>query len=101
MILLEILKEEMKKSFKAIYENTNTRRKKNKTVQDIKMESVEKTQTKGNLEVKNEGTQTGNSEASLTNRTQEMEERIPDTEDTIKERDTLVKENAKSKRLLV
>lgn len=55
------------------------------------MESVKKTQTEGNLEVKTEGTQTGNSEASLTNRTQKMGERIPHIEDTIKERDTLVK----------
>jgi hypothetical protein len=49
-----------------------------KTGQDLKveMESLKKTQTKVKLEMKNVGTQTKTSEASLTNRVQEMEERI-------------------------
>lgn len=66
----------------------------------MEIESVKKTQTEGNLEVENVGTQTGTSEVSLTNRTQEMEERIPGIEDTIKEKDTLVKENVKLKELV-
>lgn len=55
----------------------------NKTVQDLNMEieSVTKTHTKGNLEMKNLGTQTGTSEASLASRTQETEEKISGIED--------------------
>ena len=47
----------------------------NKTVQDIKVEveSIKKTQTEGNPEVKILRTQIGTSEASLTKRIQEME----------------------------
>ena len=40
----------------------------NKTVQDMKVERESKNQTKGNLEVKNQGTQTVTSEAGFTNR---------------------------------
>ena len=40
----------------------------------------------------------GTTDASITNRIQEMEERIPGTEDTIEEIDISVKENAKSKK---
>ena len=47
------------------------------------------------------GTRTGNSEANFTNRMQEMEERISGTKDTIEEVDTLVRENVKSKNVLV
>lgn len=39
--------------------------------------------------LKNVGALTGNVETSFTNRFQEMEERISDTEDTIKGMDTL------------
>lgn len=73
--MIEVLKEELTKSFKEIYENTNKPWKKmNKTVQDLKVEieSIKKIQTKVNVEIKNSGT----SEASLTNRIQLMEERI-------------------------
>jgi hypothetical protein len=37
------------------------------------------------MELKNLGAQTGNAETSVTNRFQEMKERISDIEDTIKE----------------
>lgn len=49
----------------------------NKTVQDqnVEIESMKKTQMRGNLEMKNLETQTGTSEARLTNRIQAMEER--------------------------
>lgn len=50
----------------------------NKTVQDLKVgkQSKQKTQTKGDLEVKILGAPTGNSESSVTKRMQEMEEGI-------------------------
>lgn len=42
----------------------------------MEIESIKKTQTERNLEMKNLGTQTGASEASLSNRMQGMEEGI-------------------------
>lgn len=49
--------------------STNKQEKKmNKTFQDMRVERESKNQTEGNLEVKNPGTQTGTSEARLTNR---------------------------------
>ena len=72
----EILKEGKNKSLK-------------ETVQDLKVETetIQKTQTKVNLEVKKLEALIGISEASFTNRTQEMEERIPGTEDMTEEMD--------------
>jgi len=61
----------MNKSLKESYENTSVQWKEiTKTMQDMKMEieSTKKTQTEGNLEMKNLGTWTGTSEASLTDR---------------------------------
>jgi hypothetical protein len=55
----------------------------NTTVQNMKVEieSIEKPQTEGNLGMRNVGTCTETSEASLTNRIQEMGERSSGTED--------------------
>jgi predicted nucleic acid-binding Zn-ribbon protein len=91
--------EDTNKSLKEIYTN---KQEINKTVQElnVKIESVKKKQTKGNLEMKMLETQAGTSEASLTYRTQEVKERISGTESMIKEMDTSVKENVKSKILL-
>ena len=50
--------------------------------------------------MKNLGIQTGTTEASFTNRIQEMEERSSSVEDRLEETDTSVKEYAKSKKLL-
>jgi hypothetical protein len=47
------------------------------------MDSIKKTQTEGNLEIKILGTQTEILEVSLTNRIQEMEEKFLGMEDTI------------------
>jgi len=53
-----------------------------KTVQNpkVEIELIKKTQTVGNLEMKNLGTGKGTSEASLINRIQETEERMSSTE---------------------
>ena len=82
--------EDTNKSLKEIYTN---KQEINKTVQElnVKIESVKKKQTKGNLEMKMLETQAGTSEASLTYRTQEVKERISGTENK-------VKENVKSKK---
>lgn len=81
MHMIELLKEEMSKSHKEIYKNVNREyRDINKRVQDLNVEikSIKKMQTEGNrnMEMKNVGTWTGTSEASLTKRIQEIEERI-------------------------
>ena len=71
MNVTEIFKEEMNKSPKEINENTNKQwKEKNKKVQSLKVEieSIKKTQTEGNLNMKNLITQTETSEASLTKR---------------------------------
>ena len=50
--------------------------------------------------LENLGKQTGITEASITSRIQEIEERTSGIEDTTEEIDTLVKENVKSKMFL-
>ena len=72
------------------------------TVQDLKneMEVMKKTQTEGRLDVESLGKQTGTTETSITNRIQEIEERISDTEDTIEEIKSLTKEQNKSNKFL-
>ena len=42
----------------------------------VKIETVKKTQTERILEVKNLGKRTGKTDASITNRTQEMESQV-------------------------
>ena len=68
------------------------------TVQELKaeIEAMKKTQTKGQLDMDNRGKQTETSEASITNRIQEIEEQISDYEDTIEKINTVTKENSKS-----
>ena len=69
-----------------------------KTTQDlnVEIESAKKTQTMGNLEMKNLETWTWTSQGSFTNKIKETEEKISGTEGMIKEMDTSVKENIKS-----
>jgi hypothetical protein len=55
----------------------------------MEIEAIKKTQTEEILEMENLGKWTKTTEASITNRTQEMEERISGTEDTIKEIDNI------------
>ena len=75
----------------------------NKTIQDLKMEleTIKKSQRETTLELENIGKKLGAIDASITNRIQEIEERISGTEDTIENIDTIVKENAKCKKLLI
>ena len=71
-------------------------------MQDLKMEieTIKKSQRKTTLELGNLGKRSGVIDVSITNRIQEMEERISEAEDTIENIDTTVKEDAKSKKLL-
>ena len=53
------------------------------------------------LEIENLGKRSGVIDASITSSIQEVEERISGAEDTIENTDTTVKENTKSKKLLI
>lgn len=82
----------MNKSHKETHENTNKWKKGvNKPVQNLKLqiETINKTQTEGNLEMKIVGSQTRTLEESITDRKQQMEERMSGTEVMKEEMDPL------------
>ena len=74
----------------------------NKSIQDLKMkiETIKKSKSKTMLEIENLGKKSGVIESSITNKIQEIEERISGAEDNIANIDTTVKENTKCKKLL-
>jgi hypothetical protein len=74
----------------------------NNTTQDLKMEvnTIKKLQRETNLEIVNLGKRSGDIDASITKRIQEIEERISGSEDTIENIDTTIKKNAKCKKIL-
>jgi predicted nucleic acid-binding Zn-ribbon protein len=57
----------------------------NKTIQHLKKEvdTIEKTQSEATLEIETLGKKSGNIDVSISNRIQEMEERISSAEDSI------------------
>ena len=59
----------------------------NKTIQDIKMdiETIKKTQRETTLEIENLGRQSEGIDAHITNRIQDIEEKISGVEDTVEE----------------
>jgi uncharacterized coiled-coil protein SlyX len=63
----------------------------------MEKDTIKKTQTEGILEMENLGKRTGAADANITNRMQEMEERVSGVKDRIEEVNASVKENAKSK----
>ena len=73
-----------------------------KTIQDLKLEieTINKSQIETTVEIENLGERSRVIGASITNRIQEIEERISGAEDTIENINTTVKENAKCKTLL-
>jgi hypothetical protein len=74
----------------------------NKTIQDIKMEveTINKSQRDTTLEIENLGKKSGVIDANITNKIQEIKERISGAEDSIENIDTTIKENAKCKKTL-
>jgi hypothetical protein len=64
------------------------------------VETIKKSQRETTLEIENPRKRSGTIHASITNRIQEIEERISGAEDTIENTDTTVKENAKCKKIL-
>ena len=69
----------------------------NKTIQHLKVEveTIKKSQSETTLEIETLGKKSGNIDVSISNRIQEMEERISDAEDSIENMGTTIKENAK------
>jgi uncharacterized coiled-coil protein SlyX len=69
----------------------------NKTIQDLKREvdKIKKTQSEATLEIETLGKKSRNIDASISNRIQEMEERISGAEDPIENISTTIKENGK------
>ena len=74
----------------------------NKTIQYLKMEveTMKETQRKTTLEIKTVGKKSGTIDVSISNRKEEMEERISGTEHSIENMGTTIKENAKCKKIL-
>ena len=74
----------------------------NKTLQDLKREVdiIKKTQSEATLEIETLGKKSGTKDANISNRIQEMEERISGEEDSIENMGTKIKENAKCKKIL-
>ena len=73
-----------------------------KIVQDLKteIEAIKKTQTEGTLEMENLDKWPGTTEASINNKTQEMEEKISSVEDMIEKIDLSAQNNVKSNTFL-
>jgi predicted nucleic acid-binding Zn-ribbon protein len=69
----------------------------NKTIQDLKMEleTIKKSQDETTVEMENLGKRSCIIDASITERIQEIKERISGVEDPIENIDTTVIENAK------
>ena len=70
----------------------------NKTIQDLKREvdTIKKTQSEANLEIENLGKKSGTIDASISNRIQEMEERISGAEDSIENIGTTIKKKTQN-----
>jgi chromosome segregation ATPase len=97
------LKEKTQKFLKELQENKIKQvMELNKTIQDLKreVETMKKTQREIALELENLGKKSGTIDASISNRIQEMEEKISGTEDSIENMDTRTKENGKQKKIL-
>jgi hypothetical protein len=100
---VEDIKEEAQKSLKELKENTTKHvMELNKIIQDLKkeVETIKKTQSEAMLEIETLGKKSGTIHVSISNRIQEMEERILGTEDSIENINTTIKENGKCKKVL-
>ena len=97
------LKEEAQKSLKEKEEKTYKQvMEMNKTILDLKREvdTIKKTQSEATLEIETLGKKSGTIDLSISNRIQEMEERISGAEDSIENIGTTIKENGKCKKIL-
>ena len=104
MKIIETFKEDINNSLKEIQEITGKQVKElNKVIHELKgeVETIRKTQIEANLEMENLGKRSENTDVSISNGRQEIEERISGIENTLEEMDTTVKENGKCKKLLI
>jgi chromosome segregation ATPase len=92
---VEVLNEKQENTYKQVMEM-------NKTILDRKREvdTIKKTQSEAMLEIETQGKKSGTIDVNISNRVQEMEERIPGAEDSIENISTTIKENAKCKKIL-
>jgi hypothetical protein len=100
---VEVAKEERQKSLKELQETTTKQViELNKIIHDLKMEveTVTEDQRETTLEIEILGKKSGTRDVSITNRIQEMEERISGAEHSIENMDKTIKENAKCKLIL-
>ena len=69
----------------------------NKTILDLKskVDTIKKIQKEATVDIESLGKKSGTIDSSISNRMQEMEERISGAEDSIENMDTTIKENAK------
>jgi chromosome segregation ATPase len=74
----------------------------NKTILDLKREvdTITKTQSEATLDIETLGKKSGTIDANISNRLQEIKERISGAEDSIENIGTTIKENAKCKNIL-
>jgi exonuclease VII small subunit len=74
----------------------------NKTIEDLKMEveTMKKTQRETTLEIESLEKKSGTIDKSISNRIQEMEEKISSAEDSIENMDRTIKTNSKCKKIL-
>jgi chromosome segregation ATPase len=94
---------EAQKSLKELQEDmTKQVMELNKTIQDLKREvdTLKKTQSETMLEIQILGKKSGTIDPSISNRIQEMEERISVAEYSIENISTTIKENGKCKNIL-
>jgi hypothetical protein len=61
---------------------------------------IKKTQSEATLEIETLGKKSGTIDARISNKMQDMEERISGAEDSTENIDTTIKENAKCKKIL-
>jgi hypothetical protein len=62
---------------------------------------MKKSQREKTLEIEILGKKSGTIDANISNRIQEMEERIPGAEDSTESMETTIRENAKCKQILI
>jgi wobble nucleotide-excising tRNase len=66
----------------------------------MEVETIKKSQRETTLEIESLGKKSGTINANISNRIQEMEERISGAEDSIENMEKTIKENAKCKKIL-
>ena len=64
------------------------------------VDTIKKTQSEAILEIENLGMKSGTTDVSISNRIQEMEERISGAEDSLENIGTTIKDNAECKKIL-